>query len=97
MFGNSSFSFFLGACHLGNSLAKVQRGLTKLALAQCGLTGKGVAQIGQTLSVNKFMSSSLVHLDLSSNAIKDEMAVRYQYSVYNIICLNFEFIAKTKF
>jgi len=47
----------------------------KLSLAHCGLTGKGVAQIGQALAQNTFMASSLLHLDLSSNVAKDDINV----------------------
>lgn len=64
-----------GANHLSTSLTKAHRGLVKLSLSHCGLTGKGIAQIGHALTLNKFMSSSLTHLDLSSNAAKDDINV----------------------
>lgn len=66
---------FTGATHLSSSLTKAHRGLMKLSLAHCGLTGKGVAQIGQALAQNTFMASSLLHLDLSSNVAKDDINV----------------------
>ena len=74
----NSFKFLLtGATQLSSSLSKVHRGLVKLSLSHCGLTGKGVAQIGHALSLNKFMASSLVHLDLSNNCIKDDITVPF--------------------
>lgn len=69
------FGIISGATHLSSSLNKVHRGLVKLALSHCGLTTKGVAQIGQALSQNKFMASTLIHLDLSSNIVKDDINV----------------------
>ncbi|XP_046651489.1 F-actin-uncapping protein LRRC16A-like isoform X2 [Daphnia pulicaria] len=62
-----------GATHLSSSLSKAHRGLVKLSLSHCGLTGKGVAQIGHALVLNKCMASSLQHLDLSSNVAKDDI------------------------
>lgn len=64
-----------GATHLSSMLTKAQRGLVRLSLSHCGLTGKGVAQIGHALSGNKFMASTLTYLDLSNNAAKDEINV----------------------
>lgn len=64
-----------GATHLSSSLTKARRGLVKLALSHCGLTGKGIGQIGHALGLNKFMATSLQHLDLSNNAAKDEINV----------------------
>jgi len=68
-------SVYVGATHLSSSLSKAHRGLVKLSLSHCGLTGKGVAQIGHALALNKCMSSSLLHLDLSSNSAKDDINV----------------------
>ncbi|XP_059352193.1 F-actin-uncapping protein LRRC16A-like isoform X2 [Daphnia carinata] len=62
-----------GATNLSSSLSKAHRGLVKLSLSHCGLTGKGVAQIGHALALNKCMSSSLQHLDLSNNVAKDDI------------------------
>ena len=64
-----------GATHLSSTLTKAHRGLVRLSLSHCGLTGKGVAQIGHALAANKFMSSTLTYLDLSNNAAKDEINV----------------------
>jgi hypothetical protein len=69
------FFSFSGATHLSSSLSKAHRGLVKLSLSHCGLTGKGVAQIGHALALNKCMGSSLQHLDLSSNVAKDDINV----------------------
>ncbi len=76
--------FFTGATHLSSSLSKAHRGLVKLSLSHCGLTGKGVAQIGHALALNKCMASSLQHLDLSSNVAKDDINVRIK--VMNSYC-----------
>jgi hypothetical protein len=72
---NFFFFSFSGATHLSSSLSKAHRGLVKLSLSHCGLTGKGVAQIGHALALNKCMGSSLQHLDLSSNVAKDDINV----------------------
>jgi hypothetical protein len=80
---NSRF-LFTGATHLSSSLSKAHRGLVKLSLSHCGLTGKGVAQIGHALVLNKCMASSLQHLDLSSNVAKDDINVRIK--VMNPYC-----------
>lgn len=80
-------SRFTGATHLSSSLSKAHRGLVKLSLSHCGLTGKGVVQIGHALVLNKCMASSLQHLDLSNNVAKDDINVRKQvvnqYALYN--------------
>lgn len=67
--------FFVGAVHLAGPIAKISKGLCKLSLAQCGLTAKGVNQIAHSLSLNQSISSSLTHLDLSGNNLKDEINV----------------------
>lgn len=66
-----------GAVHLAGPIAKISKGLCKLSLSQCGLTAKGVNQIAHSLSLNQSISSSLTHLDLSGNNLKDEINVSY--------------------
>ncbi|XP_050323757.1 F-actin-uncapping protein LRRC16A isoform X3 [Bactrocera neohumeralis] len=62
-----------GAIHLAGPIAKVSKGLCKLALAHCGLTSKGVNQMSHSLSLNQSISNSLTHLDLSGNSLKDDI------------------------
>lgn len=68
---------FLGAIHLAGPLAKVSKGLCKLSLSHCGLTAKGVNQIAHSLSLNQSVSSTLTHLDLSGNSLKDDINVSF--------------------
>ncbi|KAM7344760.1 capping protein regulator and myosin 1 linker 1 leucine rich repeat protein isoform 3-T5 [Cochliomyia hominivorax] len=62
-----------GAIHLAGPIAKVSKGLCKLALAHCGLTSKGVNQMSHSLSLNQSISNSLTYLDLSGNSLKDDI------------------------
>ncbi|XP_032591388.1 F-actin-uncapping protein LRRC16A isoform X4 [Drosophila grimshawi] len=62
-----------GAIHLSGPIAKVSKGLCKLALAHCGLTSKGVNQMSHSLSLNQSISNSLTFLDLSGNSLKDDI------------------------
>ncbi|KAH8389238.1 hypothetical protein KR200_004902, partial [Drosophila serrata] len=62
-----------GAIHLAGPIAKVSKGLCKLALAHCGLTSKGVNQMSQSLTLNQSISNSLTYLDLSGNSLKDDI------------------------
>lgn len=64
-----------GAIHLAGPIAKVSKGLCKLALAHCGLTSKGVNQMSHSLSLNQSISNSLTFLDLSGNSLKDDITV----------------------
>ncbi|KAH8261641.1 hypothetical protein KR044_012753 [Drosophila immigrans] len=64
-----------GAIHLAGPIAKVSKGLCKLALAHCGLTSKGVNQMSHSLSLNQSISNSLTYLDLSGNSLKDDITV----------------------
>ena len=66
---------FTGAIHLAGPIAKVSKGLCKLALAHCGLTSKGVNQMSHSLSLNQSISNSLTYLDLSGNSLKDDITV----------------------
>ncbi|KRG04507.1 uncharacterized protein Dmoj_GI19192, isoform F [Drosophila mojavensis] len=62
-----------GAIHLAGPIAKVSKGLCKLALAHCGLTSKGVNQMSHSLSLNQSIPNSLTYLDLSGNSLKDDI------------------------
>ncbi|XP_050743130.1 F-actin-uncapping protein LRRC16A isoform X1 [Drosophila biarmipes] len=62
-----------GAIHLSGPIAKVSKGLCKLALAHCGLTSKGVNQMSHSLTLNQSISNSLTYLDLSGNSLKDDI------------------------
>lgn len=65
----------IGAVHLAGPIAKISKGLCKLSLSQCGLTAKGVNQIAHSLSLNQSIATSLTHLELSGNNLKDEINV----------------------
>ncbi|XP_033222210.1 F-actin-uncapping protein LRRC16A isoform X4 [Belonocnema kinseyi] len=62
-----------GASHLNGPITKLPKGLQKLNLAHCGLTGKGVGQIAHALSLNRSMPTSLQHLNFSGNTLKDDI------------------------
>ncbi|KRF80055.1 uncharacterized protein Dvir_GJ20258, isoform C [Drosophila virilis] len=62
-----------GAIHLAGPIAKVSKGLCKLALSHCGLTSKGVNQMSHSLTLNQSISNSLTYLDLSGNSLKDDI------------------------
>ena len=70
-----SIVLFSGALHFAGPIAKISKGLCKLCLGHCGLTSKGVNQIAHSLSLNQSISSSLTHLDLSGNNLKDDINV----------------------
>ncbi|XP_023318297.1 F-actin-uncapping protein LRRC16A isoform X2 [Trichogramma pretiosum] len=63
----------LGAAHTTGPLGKMPKGLQKLNLARCGLTGKGVGQIAHALSLNRSMPTSLQYLNLADNTLKDDV------------------------
>ncbi|XP_072744618.1 F-actin-uncapping protein LRRC16A isoform X4 [Anoplolepis gracilipes] len=62
-----------GTTHLSGPIGKLPKGLQKLNLAHCGLTGKGVGQIAHALSLNRSMPTSLRYLNLSENTLKDDV------------------------
>ncbi|XP_052861645.1 F-actin-uncapping protein LRRC16A [Anopheles cruzii] len=68
-----------GATHLAGPIAKMSKGFSKLALAQCGLSAKGANQIAHSLSLNQTISSSLTYLDLSGNVLKDDVNNLYNF------------------
>ncbi|XP_033183207.1 capping protein regulator and myosin 1 linker 1 leucine rich repeat protein isoform X5 [Bombus vancouverensis nearcticus] len=62
-----------GGAHLSGPIGKLPKGLQKLNLAHCGLTGKGISQIAHALSLNRSMPTSLQYLNLSENSLKDDI------------------------
>ncbi|XP_066592906.1 F-actin-uncapping protein LRRC16A [Prorops nasuta] len=62
-----------GGTHLSGPIGKLPKGLQKLNLAHCGLTGKGIGQIAHALSLNRSMLTSLQYLNLSGNTLKDDI------------------------
>ncbi|KFB41587.1 AGAP004841-PA-like protein [Anopheles sinensis] len=68
-----------GATHLAGPIAKMSKGFSKLALAHCGLSAKGVNQLAHSLSLNQNISSSLTYLDLSGNILKDDVNNLYNF------------------
>ncbi|KAK9310247.1 hypothetical protein QLX08_000280 [Tetragonisca angustula] len=62
-----------GGAHLSGPIGKLPKGLQKLNLAHCGLTGKGISQIAHALSLNRSMPTSLQYLNLSENCLKDDI------------------------
>lgn len=75
----------IGAVHLAGPIAKISKGLGKLSLTQCGLTAKGVNQISHSLSLNQSIATSLTHLELSGNNLKDEINVCVSMAYIEII------------
>jgi hypothetical protein len=69
--------YFTGASHLSSPLAKAPKGLIHLNLSHCGLSSKGVNQLAYALSLNKSMPSTLTHLNLSGNNLKEEINVSF--------------------
>jgi len=80
--------YFQGATHLSGPIGKLPKGLQKLNLAHCGLTGKGVGQIAHALSLNRSMPTSLRYLNLSENTLKDDVNVSLQRIVNYSVCFN---------
>ncbi|XP_058833683.1 F-actin-uncapping protein LRRC16A isoform X4 [Topomyia yanbarensis] len=68
-----------GAGHLAGPIAKISKGVSRLALSHCGLTSKGVNQITHSLSLNHNISNSLTYLDLSGNNLKDDVNNLYNF------------------
>ncbi|XP_059488573.1 F-actin-uncapping protein LRRC16A isoform X2 [Neocloeon triangulifer] len=62
-----------GVGHLSHVFGRLPTGLVKLNLSFCGLTCKGVNQLAHALLSNPNMSSTLAHLDISGNNLKEEL------------------------
>lgn len=72
------YCFILGAISILGGLANNPDGLRHIALSQCGLTGKTVMHLATMLNDNPCHLSTLSHLDLSYNNLKDDVHVSYQ-------------------
>lgn len=66
---------FIGAISILSGLANNPDGLRHIALSQCGLTGKTVMHLATMLNDNPCHLSTLSHLDLSYNNLKDDVHV----------------------
>lgn len=64
-----------GAISVLTGLANNPDGLKYIALSQCGLTGKTVTYLATMLNDNPCHLSTLSHLDLSQNNLKDDVHV----------------------
>lgn len=72
------FSSFTGAISILTGLSNNQDGLRHIALSQCGITGKTVSHLAAMLNDNPRHLSTLSHLDLSHNNLKDDVHVSYR-------------------
>ena len=68
-------NIFKGPTHTAGPIGKLPKGLQKLNLARCGLTGKGINQIAHALSLNRNMPTTLQYLNLAENNLKDDINV----------------------
>lgn len=66
---------FAGAISLLSGLSGNTNGVRYVALSQCGLTGKTVTHLAAMLNDNPSHLSTLSHLDLSHNNLKDDVHV----------------------
>ncbi|CAB3369160.1 Hypothetical predicted protein [Cloeon dipterum] len=62
-----------GIGHLSHVFGRLPTGLVKLNFSSCGLSCKGVNQLSHALLSNPNMFSTLAHLDLSGNSLKDDL------------------------
>ncbi|XP_072947351.1 F-actin-uncapping protein LRRC16A isoform X2 [Epargyreus clarus] len=68
-----------GAISILTGLANNPDGLRHIALSQCGLTGKSVSHLAAMLNDNPAHLSTLTHLDLSNNNLKDDVHNLYNF------------------
>ncbi|XP_059054048.1 F-actin-uncapping protein LRRC16A isoform X2 [Achroia grisella] len=68
-----------GAISILSGLASNPDGLRYIALSQCGLTGKTVTHLATMLNDNPSHLSTLSHLDLSHNNLKDDVHNLYNF------------------
>ncbi|RVE52984.1 hypothetical protein evm_002282 [Chilo suppressalis] len=68
-----------GAMSVLSGLANNPDGLRYIALSQCGLTGKTVTHLATMLNDNPCHLSTLSHLDLSHNNLKDDVHNLYNF------------------
>lgn len=84
-----------GATLLSGPIGKLPKGLQKLSLSRCGLTGKGIAQISHALGLNRSMTMSLQYLNLSENTLKEDINVSAEshpvhedcFRIFYLLCL----------
>ncbi|XP_049874109.1 F-actin-uncapping protein LRRC16A isoform X3 [Pectinophora gossypiella] len=68
-----------GAISILSGLANNLDGLRSISLSQCGLTGKTVSHLAAMLNDNQCHLSTLSHLDLSHNNLKDDVHNLYNF------------------
>ncbi|KAJ0178375.1 hypothetical protein K1T71_006198 [Dendrolimus kikuchii] len=68
-----------GAISILSGLANNPDGLRHIALSQCGITGKTVTHLATMLNDNPCHLSTLSHLDLSHNNLKDDVHNLYNF------------------
>ncbi|XP_053606598.1 F-actin-uncapping protein LRRC16A isoform X2 [Plodia interpunctella] len=68
-----------GAISVLTGLASNPNGLQYLAMSQCGVTGKTVTHLASMLNDNMNHLSTLSHLDLSQNNLKDDVHNLYNF------------------
>uniref|UniRef100_A0A8C2X913 Capping protein regulator and myosin 1 linker 1 n=1 Tax=Cyclopterus lumpus TaxID=8103 RepID=A0A8C2X913_CYCLU len=68
-----------GISSLGAQFARLRKGLKHLNFSKTSLSPKGVNSLCQSLSANPSIPSSLVHLDLSGNVLRDDMQHFYHF------------------
>ncbi|XP_045766625.1 F-actin-uncapping protein LRRC16A isoform X6 [Maniola jurtina] len=68
-----------GAISILTGLANNPDGMRHIALSQCGLTGKAVAHLAAMLNDSPCHLSTLSHLDLSHNNLKDDVHNLYNF------------------
>ncbi|KAI8426526.1 hypothetical protein MSG28_005332 [Choristoneura fumiferana] len=70
---------YVRAISILSGLANNPDGLRHIALSQCGLTGKTVSHLATMLNDNPCHLSTLSHLDLSHNNLKDDVHNLYNF------------------
>ncbi|XP_068618258.1 F-actin-uncapping protein LRRC16A isoform X5 [Battus philenor] len=68
-----------GAISILTGLGNNPEGLRHIALSQCGLTGKTVTHLAAMLNDSPVHLSTLSHLDLSNNNLKDDVHNLYNF------------------
>ncbi|KGL79554.1 Leucine-rich repeat-containing protein 16A, partial [Tinamus guttatus] len=69
-----------GVSSLSVQFAKLPKGLKHLNLSKTSLSPKGVNSLSQSLSANALIASTLLHLDLSGNALRgDDLSNLYNF------------------
>ncbi|XP_040611644.1 F-actin-uncapping protein LRRC16A isoform X6 [Mesocricetus auratus] len=69
-----------GVSSLSSQFAKLPKGLKHLNLSKTSLSPKGVNSLCQSLSANPLTASTLIHLDLSGNALRgDDLSHMYNF------------------